>query len=324
MQLSVSNFLVIGLLSLILSANALPAAATRQDMSQRPHHNAVLQGYGLLYGTKAEIDIYTALTKIEKRAKPKKPKLPPINTSPGDSSKPPAGGDKKKPKKKPDSKSPKTPSDPGSPKPPKTPQEPGSPQSPKTPETAPPSASPKESIKLGKCGSKLPGKLLTNEAPRTPKSPKTPKTPVSPKGPAPGDESEDAHGNKDLTVCPKQKPTKLIAPTYPNSGDIITRNPKKWEPIIKAFNAANIDPCENDYTFRQVSSPTKNTDGLWTPEQASKIAQKDSWDAEHIMDVQAARSAWRTAIRFGAVVLVTSHFASTFVRKGDWIGNCAQ
>lgn len=164
----------------------------------------------------------------------------------------------------------------------------------------------KKIIYLGICGTKEKGKPLKNEKPSS-KSPPARRPlrsgrtgqsgasegskSVKGKGKAgetaTGSGTQKPKGDKALAVCKSRRhEVAMQFPKYPTSGDVI-RTPELKKKII-AFNAADPDPCNDEYVFGRRPPPRdiNHDDGkeLWSPRGL------DIWTTEHTLDGQIVQS----------------------------------
>lgn len=169
-----------------------------------------------------------------------------------------------------------------------------------------------EAYKLGECGTDNPGIVISKAAgtgsPSTsPKKPATgtppgsppsspPRTPFTPTEDDDGDETDEDNlsniqpdkntGAKSMFVC---KNMVMTFPAYPSSGDAV--NTEKWKKNIDAYNAAKVDPCDNDYTLVKKPFPKTKIDGLHPRPGARK---PEEWQTEHTMDGQILKAFFQT------------------------------
>ena len=161
---------------------------------------------------------------------------------------------------------------------------------------------------MGECGTDKPGIVISKVAgtgsPSTsPKKPATgsppsspPRTPLTPTEDDDGDETDEdslsniqpdkTTGAKSMHVC---KNMVMTFPAYPSSGDAVST--AKWKGQIDTYNAAKVDPCDNDYTFVKKPFPKTKTDGLHARPGAKK---PEEWQTEHAMDGQILKAFFQT------------------------------
>jgi hypothetical protein len=162
-----------------------------------------------------------------------------------------------------------------------------------------------EAYKLGKRGTEISGIVISKAAgtgsPSTsPKKPATgippsspPRTPLTPTEDDDGDETDEDNlsnieidkttGAKSMFVC---KNMVMTFPAYPSSGNAVSI--EKWRKNIDAYNAAKVDPCDNDYTLVKKPFPKTNKEGL------HKRPKQEEWQTEHTMDGQILKAFFQT------------------------------
>jgi hypothetical protein len=252
----------------------------------------------------AAITVEDSLHGIERRAgkkgkdKGKGKATSPPQTPQKPPSKPPASNN---PPKKPN----------GPATPPQTPAKP-----PQTPANPPPSSSKSKAFDLGECGSEGKGKQIKNagqpgQTPAKPPNqiPKTPKTPRPKKEPSTADDPTDngvevapANGEKKLFMCGRR--VVLDFPRYPSSGDVVKIS--SWKSKIDAYNAVDVNPCNDNYNLGKVIFPKTTTDGIFplkkVPTGIRPDPSKDIWDTEHVMDAQILKRFFTEMFAEGPVI----------------------
>ncbi|KAF2000514.1 hypothetical protein P154DRAFT_598473 [Amniculicola lignicola CBS 123094] len=153
-------------------------------------------------------------------------------------------------------------------------------------------------FRIGVCGTDEEGPVISNIA--TGKSqPRPPlhrilKTPATPDKylPDAGNDAElgtnkKSSGTKDMAMCSSK--VKMKFPDYVTSPRVIS-NPKMYAKIIKAYNALDHDPCNNNYEFGNVPFPDYITLGVAQTKKLRKPnaapPESDIWQTEHAMDAQ--------------------------------------
>ena len=178
------------------------------------------------------------------------------------------------------------------------------PAPPQTPDPQTSKGKKDKEYQLGKCGTQVEGVMIKNidksgKSPartpkrvpnlmRTPKAQRTKKRPVT----APDDWVAPASGTKSMHVCADK--VNMVFPKYPSSGDALEQATSRavWEKKMVAYNAIDIDPCKNDYTFGKKPFPRSKIDGVWSYEKTKAAGStqrpdtKDHWQTEHVMDAQ--------------------------------------
>lgn len=148
---------------------------------------------------------------------------------------------------------------------------------------------PKGAIGLGSCGTNEPGKILwAPPASSRSSSPGGRNKSPSPSLP-PTDKARNVSQRSSLskrgkktghTVCG----VKLDFPQYPSSGDVIIKDPKTYSSIVEAFNAIDIDPCNDSYEVGPKPFPKTREDGVHGF--IGRGRSHDIWNTEHVMDAQ--------------------------------------
>ncbi|KAF9693005.1 hypothetical protein EKO04_009149 [Ascochyta lentis] len=161
-----------------------------------------------------------------------------------------------------------------------------------------------EAYKLGECGTNKPGIVISKPAgtgspstsPKRPATGSPPRTPFTPTEDDDGDETDEDNlsnitpdritGAKSMFVCTNML---MTFPAYPSSGEAVRT--ELWRNNIDAYNAARVNPCDNDYTLVKIPFPKHNKDRLHNRPGAAK---QEEWQTEHTMDGQILKSFFQT------------------------------